>query len=82
MCNENSSQKNKTSSKISDYEKGSYMYKNYCLSCHGYAISGTYYHPSLDSMYILFKEGNLRFNYIISPHKVLISSKDSIDIEK
>ena len=83
-CNENksNSQKNTTSSIISDCEKGSGMYKNYCLSCHGYAISGTYYQPSLDSMYILLKKGNLTFNYKTLGHEILISSKDSIDIEK
>lgn len=62
-------------------EKGSLMYKMYCLTCHDYTKSGTYYQPSLDSMYILLEKNQLNFTYSIQPHEVLIPKQDSINFE-
>lgn len=61
-----------------EYQRGKNIYNSYCQSCHGYSISGTYYQPSLDSMYVLLKKSKFIFNYKSKSHKFLLQNRDSI----
>lgn len=87
LCNCNNNQYENSQKNISfkvdsiNSDEGSLMYKSYCLTCHGYTKSGTYYQPSLDSMYELLEKDQLYFSYSIASHEVLISKRDSISFE-
>lgn len=79
-CKEASPEKNKeiTSNQVDSISNGSLMYKNYCLTCHGYNKNGGYYEPALDSMFSLFKVHKLNFAFSNS-HHILFQKKDSIN---